>query len=175
MIMRMLEAGGMPLLTDGRRVADDDNPHGYFEFEPVKHLEHERDQTWLPRARGKAVKIISFLLTWLPEAYDYRVIFMQRDLDELIASQKRMLLHQGTRMEWDTQDASTRRTYQHHLQQVDRFLVSRRCFTRVSVEHRRVMESPATEARRIAEFLGRPLDIAQMAASVDAKLYRNRR
>ncbi len=91
MLMNMLLDGGVPLLTDGIRNADHGNSRGYFEYEPVKALEKHGDLSWLPRARGKAVKIISFLLTWLPERYDYRVIFMQRDLDEIIASQNRML------------------------------------------------------------------------------------
>ena len=67
MMMGMLEAGGVTPLVDGVRAADASNPKGYFEFEPVKALTIDGDPSWLPAARGKAVKIISFLLTWLPE------------------------------------------------------------------------------------------------------------
>lgn len=91
MMMSVLQAGGVPLLTDGVRAPDAGNPRGYFEFEAVKELDKHGDPAWLPSARGKAVKIISFLLTRLPENYDYRVIFMQRDLDEVIASQNTLL------------------------------------------------------------------------------------
>src|SRR5213593_4363024 len=95
MAMKMLEAGGMPILADGIRTPDISNPKGYYEFEPVKGLDKGGDVAWLAEARGKAVKIISFLLTWLPEHYDYRVIFMQRDLREVLASQNAMLAHRG--------------------------------------------------------------------------------
>src|ERR1700674_4934882 len=95
MLMNMLRGGGVRRLTAGSRRADDSNPRGYFEYEPVKGLDKNEDLSWVPRARGQAVKVISFLLTWLPETYDYRVIFMQRDLDEIIASQHQMLARQG--------------------------------------------------------------------------------
>ena len=91
MAMKMIEAGGLPVVTDGLRHADASNPNGYYEFEHVKNLDKAGDLSWLAEARGKAVKIISFLITYLPEAYDYRVVFMQRDLSEVIASQNRML------------------------------------------------------------------------------------
>jgi hypothetical protein len=94
MMMSMLEAGGLPLLKDDVRTADTDNPKGYFEFERVKKL-REGDVDWLPEAQGRAVKIISYLLLHLPATYDYRVIFMQRDLDEVMASQRKMLTHRG--------------------------------------------------------------------------------
>src|SRR5438105_9566801 len=77
MAMRMLEAGGVPLLTDRQRPADEDNPHGYYEYEPVKTLAEQRDLAWLKQAEGRAVKIVSSLLTWLPEGHRYRVIFMR--------------------------------------------------------------------------------------------------
>ncbi|MFO1003217.1 MAG: hypothetical protein U0936_23025 [Planctomycetaceae bacterium] len=58
--MQMLAAGGLPVLGDEHRPADEDNPRGYLEDARVKSL--ERDATWLAEAEGKAVKIISFLL-----------------------------------------------------------------------------------------------------------------
>src|SRR6185503_17792221 len=117
MAMKMLEAGGMPILADGIRTADISNPKGYYEFEPVKELDKGGDVTWLAEARGKAVKIISFLLTWLPERYDYRVIFMQRDLREAIASQNAMLAHRGeTPAPGSASDDQIRKMYEDHLQ-----------------------------------------------------------
>ena len=95
MAMKMIAAGGLPVVTDGLRHADASNPNGYYEFEHVKNLDKAGDLSWLAEARGKAVKIISFLITYLPEAYDYRVVFMQRDLSEVIASQNRMLDARG--------------------------------------------------------------------------------
>ena len=95
MAMKMLAAGGMPILTDGIRQADESNPRGYYELETVKELHTQQDTAWLADAKGKAVKVVSFLLTWLPEGYNYRVVFMQRDLREVIASETTMLLKRG--------------------------------------------------------------------------------
>ena len=100
MAMKMLAAGGMPILTDGVRTADESNPKGYYELEAVKELHKQADMRWLFDARGKAVKIVSFLLTWLPETHDYKVIFMQRDLREVMASETTMLQKRGSRAEY---------------------------------------------------------------------------
>ena len=93
MMMQMLEAGGMEVMTDGLRAADEDNLKGYFEYETVKAL--HTDRNWLPEARGKAVKIISELLKYLPETQTYRIIFLRRALEEVLASQDRMLVRRG--------------------------------------------------------------------------------
>jgi hypothetical protein len=167
MMMRMLAAGGMPLLTDDLRAADGNNPHGYFEFEPVKRLAEGSASDWLDLAQGRAVKIVSLLLTWLPETHDYRVIFMRRDLGEVTASQQSMLGESG-----DT--AQLAGYYQQHLADVGRFLARRKCFSVLDVEHRRVLQEPAAEARRIAAFLERPLNVGAMAAAVDPRLYRHK-
>jgi Sulfotransferase family len=174
MAMMMLKAGGMPLLTDAVRLADESNPNGYFEFEPVKQLDSAGDLTWLDDAGGRAVKIISFLLTWLPESHDYQVVFMHRDLDEVIASQQKMLGRRGEPA--GTAGAGQmREIYARHLEQAERFLANRRCFTRLAVSYRNVVERPDVEARRINDFLGGRLDVERMAAVADRRLYRNRR
>src|SRR5262249_33021607 len=121
MAMKMLDAGGVPTLTDGIRAADDSNPKGYFELERVKELDKNGDSAWLAGARGKAVKIISFLLTYVPESYDYQVIFMDRDIDEVLASQNKMLAARGEAA-GTAPDAQIRQAYQGHLTKVDRFL-----------------------------------------------------
>lgn len=174
MAMKMLEAGGLPLLTDGIRTADDSNPKGYYELEAVKNLHTECDTAWLGDARGKAVKVVSFLLTWLPETYDYKVIFMQRDLGEVIASETTMLIRRGESPE-PVREGDTRRVYEQHLEKVARFLSSRRCFSTLRVNYRDALERPVDEARRIDEFLGGGLDVEQMARVADPALYRNRR
>ena len=93
MMMQMLAAGGLPLLTDGVRPPDCDNPRGYFEFEPVKRT--REDPSWVPTAVGKAVKMVTMLLRDLPGEFDYRVILMYRDPEEVLASQKAMLGRSG--------------------------------------------------------------------------------
>jgi hypothetical protein len=187
--MNMLQAGGMVLLTDGVRVPDENNPRGYFEFEAVKELDKSSgDLAWLPLARGKAVKIISLLLTWLPESYDYRVILMQRDLGEIMASQNKLLAahgevspeqggldrgdHAGSNPGTDAD--GIRRVYEQHLRQVDRFLDSRNCFRSLRVSYRDVVEHPDREARRVSALVDQRLDVGRMTAVVDCELYRNR-
>ena len=174
MAMKMLEAGGVPILTDGIRTADISNPKGYYEFERVKELDKGGDLAWLAEARGKAVKIISFLLTWLPETYDYRVIFMQRDLREVLASQNAMLAHRGE-VPGAADDEQMLRMYEDHLQKVARFMANRSCFATLSVDYRAVVQNPLDAAGRINRFLGGTLDVERMAAIADPALYRNRR
>lgn len=172
MAMRMLEAGGLPVFTDGLRQADPSNPHGYYELERVKELDKGGDVSWLADARGKAVKIISFLLTHAPETYDYQVIFMRRDLDEIVASQNRMLETRGEARGAD--DARLKALYVDHLAQVDRFLSRRGCFSRLDVDYAKVLAGAAEEAARVNAFLGGRLAEERMAAAVDEALYRNR-
>jgi hypothetical protein len=173
MAMKMLQAGGLPLLTDGARPPDESNPEGYFEFEPVKQLDKNGDLAWLRGARGKGVKIISWLVTWLPETYDYRVIFMQRDLDEIIASQGAMLGRRG-QPQGIEDPAAMRQIFARHLEQVHGFLAHRRCFSTLVVNYSEVIAQPQVEAKRFAQFLDRPIDVERMAAAVNPRLYRNR-
>lgn len=173
MMMRMLEAGGVVPLQDGVRTADVSNPKGYFEFEPVKELDKDGDLSWLPEARGKAVKVISFLLTWLPEDYNYAVIFMQRHPDEIIASQHAMLVGRGEAV-GDGDAARSHQLFRDHLAQVERFMAGRACFRVLSVPYHEVIAAPEAAAARVAAFLARPLDTAAMARSVERQLYRNR-
>ena len=173
MAMRMLEAGGMAIVTDGQRAADASNPKGYYEFEQVKDLDKPGDHAWLAGARGKAVKIISFLLTHLPESYDYQVIFMQRDLDEVLVSQNKMLDSRGEA--GGAADERMRAVYEQHLAQVARLMNKRACFSTLYLPYAEVVSEPRAQAARVNRFLGGRLDVEAMAAVADRELYRNRR
>jgi hypothetical protein len=119
------------------------------------------------------VKIISFLLTWLPETCNYDVIVMHRDLDEIIASQHAMLTRRGEAVP-DSDAAATRALFTSHLAKVERFLAGRACFRTLHLQYREVVAAPDAASRAVATFLGRSLDTAAMAAAVDQSLYRNR-
>ena len=173
MMMRMLEAGGVVPLQDGIRAADDSNPKGYFEFEPVKALDKDGDLSWLSTAHGKAVKVISFLLTWLPEDHNYQVIFMHRHPDEVIASQLAMLTARGE-PPGEGDAARAKEVFRVHLAQVERFMAGRACFRTLPVQYHEVIASPEAAAALVARFLARSLDTSAMAASVERQLYRNR-
>ena len=115
LMMQMLEAGGVPILTDGERACDADNPKGYYEYEPVKALQNG-DSDWLDKAEGKAVKVISFLLRHLPQKHRYRVVFMNRNLDEVLASQEKMPVTRGQQKH--TGYAEMKRLYEHQFKAV---------------------------------------------------------
>ncbi len=172
MTMKMLAEGGISLLTDGIRVADESNPEGYYEFEKVKQLDKAGDLSWLNQARGKAVKIISFLLPNLPDTLDYRVIFMHRDLHEVIASQNRMLVKRGEPAGADDDRMLT--LFDDHLKKVKQVIAARPCFDVIDIDYHEVLDQPRRQATRISEFLGGGLDVECMAAAVDQRLYRNR-
>jgi hypothetical protein len=173
MTMKMLEAGGVPVFTDGVRTADVDNPKGYFELERVKDLAREEDPSWVTAARGKAIKVISYLLKDLPPTLNYKVLLMRRDLDEILASQAKMLANRGE--EADTDDGRMREIFQDHIWRASYLLRHQRHFDAIDVEYRAVLTDPGPAAARINAFLGGRLDVARMQAVVDESLYRNRR
>jgi hypothetical protein len=174
LMMQMLHAGGLSTLTDGVRGPDESNPRGYFELEAVKELERTSDWTWLDRARGRAIKITSPLLRYLPDFLDYRVIFMVRDLDEVLLSQERMLARAGSPAA-EKESTALRPHYESHLVEVRRMLQQRRCFDAIEVEHAEVLRDPRAVSARVAGFLGLDLHLDSMAAAVDEALYRSRR
>lgn len=172
LMMQMLEAGGVEVLTDRHREPDHSNPRGYYELERVKELETGGDTSWLRDARGKAVKIVAYLLSYLPSDHNYRVLFMLRDLDEILASQRRMLERSGQPV--DTDDERMRELFTGHLLETSRILTRRAEFGTLYLRHDHVLSDPRREARRVAAFLGRPLDTEAMIQVVDPALHRSR-
>lgn len=172
MMMKMLAAGGIPPLTDHLRTADEDNPEGYYEFERAKKL-LDGDTEWLPEASGKAVKIISALLEHLPEGYRYRILFMRRDMAEILASQRRMLVRRGEDPE-KVDDEKMAVMFEKHLLRVTSWLTARPNFDVLYVHYSDILADPADMSIRIARFLGRQLDIEAMQSVVDPALYRQR-
>lgn len=174
MVMGMLEAGGLEVVSDDVRVADHSNPRGYYEYERVKRLDKDTDTSWLEGARGKAIKIISFLLKHLPESNTYCVIFMHRDMDELLASQRQMLQALGEPSS-PAADERLALAYRAHLNAVHDLLSSRPCFDVLGLSYGDIIGRSSDQAERINQFLGGGLDVSKMAAVVDPALYRNRR
>jgi hypothetical protein len=174
MMMKMLEAGGIPIWSDQERGADIDNPKGYFELERIKDLEKETDKSYLREGRGKAVKAISFLIKELPDDNDYRVIFMRRDLDEVIASQEKMIarLDQG---DTSADPEALKEAYRNDIVRTRLLCKKRPNFDLIEVSYRSAIEDPATTSCAVNAFLGGHLDEAAMREAVDASLYRNRK
>lgn len=173
MVMSMLEAGGLPLLKDGIRKADDDNPKGYFEFERVKKL-REGDVAWLPEAHGKVVKVISYLLFSLPENYAYRVLFVRRKLPEIIASQREMLIRRSEDPDKVSEEELTN-ILKKHLSQVDAWMEDQRHMEHIDIDYNRMVQDPQADILRINTFLGGVLDAGKMTQVIDPDLYRQRK
>ena len=171
MMMKMLGAGGKLLMSDGIRKPDEDNPGGYFEFEKVKKLSEEK--TWLNQAGGKAVKVVSRLLYELPVDKTYQVIFMQRNLDEVLASQAQMLRRLG-RPAGDVGDREMRDLFNGHLRDVENWLIQQEFFSLIQVSYNQILKDPLGQSIAIKQFLGEELDAEKMAAVVDDGLYRQR-
>lgn len=170
MMMRMLEAGGMGIVTDSVRSADEDNPRGYYEFEDVKRIKD--DASWLEGAKGKAVKMVSMLLYGLPQDRTYRVIFMRREIGEVIASQRVMLERMGERN--IPEDDEMGRLYKRHLEEIERWLEGQQNIKVLYMNYKDVLEDPQGGALRISRFLGDSLNVEDMVRAVDMSLYRQR-
>jgi hypothetical protein len=173
MLMKMLEAGGLQIMSDAARGADVDNPKGYFEHERIKDLEKETDKSYLREGRGKALKVISFLIQHLPDENDYRVIFMRRDLDEVLSSQDKMIQRLGAADAAADREAM-KEAYRNDIVRTRLLCRKRSNFEMIEIQYKASVENPAETARRVNEFLGGRLDEAAMRQAVDESLYRNR-
>ncbi len=172
LMMNMLRAGGLPIVTDALRTADDDNPKGYFELERVKQLS-KGDTAWVAEAEGKVVKVISALLEHLPPTSSYKVLFMQRRLPEVLASQRKMLERRGEPTD-AVPDATMAALFEKHLRTIEGWLAAQPNVAVLYVPYHELVERPAELIDRIIPSLGVELDRAKMLGAVDPGLYRNR-
>jgi hypothetical protein len=172
LMMKMLAAGGIEVLTDHRRAPDRDNPEGYFEFEQVKQLK-DGNVSWLSQAKGKAVKVVSPLLEFLPSGFSYDVVFMRRCMAEIVASQRTMLVHRGQPAASHDDDDLVK-LYEKHLDAVKASLARQPHCRWLEVDYNRLIDDPAEELERVARFLGNRLDVAAMGPAIDRTLYKHR-
>ena len=173
MMMKMLEAGGIALLTDGQRAADEDNPKGYYELERVKKLK-DGDTAWVREAQGKVVKVISFLLEYLPPDYQYKIVFMQRDIGEILASQRQMLIRRGESAD-KVSDQELAELFEKHLRKTESWLAESANIETLYVRYDQIVQAPYDRVKQIDDFLGGNLNINQMLAVIDPTLYRQKK
>jgi len=170
LMMQMLDNGGVPVVTDHIRTADRDNPRGYYEYERVKKI--KEDVSWLPEMRGKVFKMVSQLLFALPSSERYRIIFMERDLDEMLVSQDKML----ARLDKPSAPrAAIEHAFREHLHRVHAWLAGQPNIEVLFVNYNDLVERPEGEAERVSVFLGGKADAGSMSKTVDPSLYRNRK
>ena len=170
LMMQMLDNGGVPVVTDHIRRADQDNPRGYYEYERVKRI--KEDVTWLPESRGKAFKMVSQLLYELPASERYGIILMERDLDEMLISQEKMLARLNKP---SAPRAAIERAFREHLRKVRGWLAGQENIEVLSVSYNNLVERPEEEAERVSAFLGGNANKESMSKTVDPLLYRNRK
>jgi hypothetical protein len=166
--MQMLAAGGRPAFSDGVRGADASNPRGYLEHERVKSL--ARDSGWVAAAENHALKVVAPLLPLLPAGPAYRVVFVQRDMDEVLRSQAAMLATSGNTA---GRPDALRQAFVRHLADA-RAWAAAHAEAVLTLDHRALIATPREAARELAEFAGDGLDAAAMAAVVDPSLHRQR-
>jgi len=173
MIMKMLEAGGQMILTDNIRQADANNPNGYYEFERVKKLK-EGDFEWIPDSKGKVVKIITGLIMQLPSDHQYKIIFMERMMNEVLSSQKKMLRRLG-KDDDRVADEKMAKIYHEHLKQVNAWITKQQNIKVLYVNYNAMLDDPLASLEKVNEFLGGGVDVNAMAGVVNNELYRERR
>ena len=172
LMMQMLSAGGIPPLTDEIRAADEDNPRGYLEFERVKQI--KQDKAWLDDAAGKVVKMVHLLLYDLPQGRPYRVVFMRRNLEEVLVSQRKMLARQG-KAGAQLPDEQLRKVFEDQVKKVTNWLTTQPNVKSIEVTYHELIADPRGHAERLNEFLGGALNVDAMVGAVDPNLYRNRK
>lgn len=173
LMMMMLDATGIPPMQDHIREADADNPKGYYEYERVKKLP-DGDTQWVADAKGKAVKVITMLLEHLPTKYKYDVVIMQREIGEILASQRKMLERRGEDPN-KVSDEEMGELFSKHFDQVMEWIAKQKNFRFVEVSYNDLLETPEKEVARVNQFLGGKLDEAAMLAKIDPNLYRQRK
>lgn len=172
MMMAALQAGGLSLLQDGLRQPDEDNPKGYFEFDPVKRLK-DGNVDWLDAATGRVVKVISYLLPQLPSTHRYDVVFMKRRLEEVLASQRQMLERSGEDPDKISQD-ELELVLSKHLKVVEDWIAQQPNVRTITIDYNRMLAEPEQELKRLHDFFDRSLNLEAMRSVIDPNLYRQR-
>lgn len=171
LMMQILEAAGLPLLTDQKRKPDKNNPKGYYEYERVKRL--QKDASWLKQAQGKAVKIISHLLKYLPPKYHYQIIFMKRNLKEIIASQRKMLARAG-KISHPQEDEKLILLFQKHLKEINSWLKKQPNIDYLEINYNLLIKNPLPQLKKLIRFLNLNTSPQKLTSTIDPSLYRQR-
>jgi hypothetical protein len=170
LMMQMLANGGMEVVTDNIRTPDTDNPRGYYEYERVKKI--KQDASWLPEVRGKAVKMVSQLLYDLPPSERYRIIFMERDMEEMLDSQEKMLQRLGRKA---SPREEIKPAFTLHLERLNEWLGQQRNIEVLRISYNTLLQHPEGQAQLVRDFLDGRIDTERMIKTVDRGLYRNRK
>jgi hypothetical protein len=166
-MMQMLDKGGLNILTDGKREANDSNPKGFYEYEPVKSI--HKDNGWLKKAQDHVVKVVAPLLKHVDTQYRYKVIFMTRDIHEVVASQQKMIGKDPK-----TYPMQLVKNYENLIKSTDTWHHNQPGVELVRINYEQVLQSPEKTLELLEDFIGIPLNKTKAAKCVDKSLYRNR-
>ena len=183
LMMQILEAAGIPPFTDGTRRADESNRKGYYEHGKVASLLQGTDKSWLKEARGAAIKVVAPLLAGLPpklrlpdcepEPLHYRVLFMERDMEEILRSQETMLRRLSKPLPAGEKTADIGKAYRQQERHARSWCGSLRVHA-MSVNYEALVHRPGEILPGIAAFLGCGGSLDAMRACIDPALHRSR-
>jgi len=170
LMMQMLSAGGLPLAFDDLRRPDEHNPRGYFELEGGKIITRLMHKTFpMETYRGRFLKITAFGLLYLPPG-KYKIIYMQRDLDEILDSMEKMA------KTTDPQREETKRSFHRLNAKVLQDLHARTDVDLLLINFNEILRNPSAQLQEICQFLQPyPCDYDNMLLVIDQRLYRQRR
>ena len=166
-MMQMMDKGGIDVLTDGNRKSDASNPKGYFEYDPVMSL--HKDNTWLDKAENKSLKVVAPLLKFLDPKFRYKVIFMNRDLTEVVKSQQKMIGKNPDALPINLFEA-----YKKHLRQVETWREREPGVELIYVDYKDVINNTNKVVDKVVSFIGVDMNKNEMENCVDKSLYRNK-
>lgn len=187
LMMQILEAVNFPIFTDGVREADESNLRGYYEHEKVSSLLGSRDRAWLAGARGHALKVVAPLLSCLPgrllkvanskeppQAVYYRVIYMERDMDEVLASQDSMLDRLGRgRKTGERKQADVAKAYRQQERRARLWCAGPRVQA-MAVDFATLVHQADDILPQLAKFIGAPDQLDVMRSCIDTESHRVR-
>jgi hypothetical protein len=184
-MMQILEAAGIPAFTDNKRQADESNRRGYYEHAKVASLMSNPDRSWITEAKGKAIKVVIPLLVSLPiklrkpnsdsEPLHYRVLFMERDMEEILQSQDAMLLRLGKSAPTGERTGDISKPYRQQERHAKTWC-ARQGIHAMSVDYETLVQRPDHGVSRILSFLGGIADrLPAMRSCIDPALYHGRK
>ena len=166
LIMQMLEAGGVQVMKSDHKPADIHNPKGYYELSEAQLL--AQGAGFLKHCTGKAVKVYAHFLPHLPPDYNYKIIYIHRDVYEIIKSQNIMGGNTGAA------HFSTAQALENRREKALGWIRQTPGISLLELDYREVVNHPEIHAESIASFMESELNIHDMTMAVDKSLYRQK-
>lgn len=171
MMMQMLAAGEIPVAYTDSRKADMHNPRGYFELEGGKIINSLMKGIFpMEMYKGKFIKITAYGLSYLPTECTYKIIYMERNLEEVLDSMEKMS------QIIDQNREETKQSFMKLNEKVKKEITSKNNIAVLFVNYNEMLKDPQPNIEKICQFIG-PYEYnrEKMISVVDTHLYRQRR